>query len=337
MFLNSHLKLRHLPAQASTAALAVAVICLMVLVAGSASAQTIDLTLNLNYLDPSDATSGGTWEVLARTSEASGIALLSFGLTGVDASAANEGPFGTINGSFTANAGFSNFNAFDTEDGVLITTSQVDADPTGPGETGIFYGVGAVSNGSPRFTGQPMGANLRGPTYSTLTNVSNNPFAPGDGSDASFASGTFSPGSDEAPGFLSSGDFESLLGAVYTSIGTSTTVGTFEEVSGASLSTSIESNLLEIFPDYNGNGTVDAADYTLWRDTLGMVVTPGAGADSSNNGIIDQRDYEIWRDNFGMTMPGAGSGAVVGVPEPSALAVVGVFLGSLLSHRIRPF
>ena len=31
--------------------------------------------------------------------------------------------------------------------------------------------------------------------------------------------------------------------------------------------------------DYNGDGTVDAADYTVWRDTFGQEVDEGTGAD----------------------------------------------------------
>ena len=53
--------------------------------------------------------------------------------------------------------------------------------------------------------------------------------------------------------------------------------------------------------DYNLNGTVDAADYTLWRDTLGAIVTPFSGADGSGNGVVDQADYDVWKAHFGQT------------------------------------
>lgn len=73
--------------------------------------------------------------------------------------------------------------------------------------------------------------------------------------------------------------------------------------------------------DYNGDGSVDAADYTVFRDTLGDSVTPGEGADGNGNGVIDGtaagagNDYQIWADNYGAAAP---SGTAV--PEPSALA-----------------
>ena len=64
--------------------------------------------------------------------------------------------------------------------------------------------------------------------------------------------------------------------------------------------------------DFNGNGEVDAADYTVWRDSLGAnVATPYAGADGNGNGIIDQADYDVWLANFGMTLPSPGGGAGV--------------------------
>jgi hypothetical protein len=67
--------------------------------------------------------------------------------------------------------------------------------------------------------------------------------------------------------------------------------------------------------DYNHNGVVDAADYVLWRDTLGQSVTPaGTGADGNQNGTIDAGDYGYWRARFGNATGGLGSG--IAVPEP---------------------
>ena len=57
--------------------------------------------------------------------------------------------------------------------------------------------------------------------------------------------------------------------------------------------------------DYNGNGIVDAADYTVWRDTLGS--TTALAADGSGNLVVDQADYGVWKTNFGHTAGGTGS------------------------------
>jgi hypothetical protein len=76
--------------------------------------------------------------------------------------------------------------------------------------------------------------------------------------------------------------------------------------------------------DYNQNGVVDAADYVLWRNTLGQRSSPaGNGADGNQNGSIDAGDYDYWRAHFGAATGGLASSTV---PEPAcavqALAIV---------------
>jgi hypothetical protein len=53
--------------------------------------------------------------------------------------------------------------------------------------------------------------------------------------------------------------------------------------------------------DYNGDHVVDAADYVLWRKTLGAEVPAFSGADGNGNGVIDADDYGVWRQNIGAT------------------------------------
>ena len=67
--------------------------------------------------------------------------------------------------------------------------------------------------------------------------------------------------------------------------------------------------------DYNGNGTVDAADYVLWRKGGPLQNDPTPG--------VQPADYGVWRANFGQ-----GSGAAAGlssaqaVPEPGAVLLL---------------
>jgi T5SS/PEP-CTERM-associated repeat protein len=89
------------------------------------------------------------------------------------------------------------------------------------------------------------------------------------------------------------------------------------------------------FPgDFSGDGKVDAADYVVWRKSVGRTVTPGTGADGSGNGVITQADYEIWRTRFGS---GGATALDSSVPEP-ATVVPGVLfaLGAVLRRRRRP-
>jgi hypothetical protein len=73
------------------------------------------------------------------------------------------------------------------------------------------------------------------------------------------------------------------------------------------------------FADYNNNGTVDAADYVVWRAMEGDTGT-GLMADGDGNGLVDSADYDLWRAHFGQSS-GAGAFAISTVPEPSAWAI----------------
>ena len=65
--------------------------------------------------------------------------------------------------------------------------------------------------------------------------------------------------------------------------------------------------------DYNCDGKVDAADYTVWRDSLGLS-GPGLPADGNGDGTVDAADLAVWNANFGaMAMAPATS-----IPEPTA-------------------
>ena len=72
--------------------------------------------------------------------------------------------------------------------------------------------------------------------------------------------------------------------------------------------------------DYNRDGTVDAADYTLWRDTLGAKVNQGTVADGDGGGRIGLPDFEVWKSHFGDV---SGS-ASVAVPEPAGVVTVAI-------------
>ena len=56
--------------------------------------------------------------------------------------------------------------------------------------------------------------------------------------------------------------------------------------------------------DYNGNGIVDAADYTVWRDHLGQSFALQNRDPANGSGPISAADYTSWKSNFGR-MPAA--------------------------------
>jgi pimeloyl-ACP methyl ester carboxylesterase len=64
--------------------------------------------------------------------------------------------------------------------------------------------------------------------------------------------------------------------------------------------------------DYDGDGVVTAADYTVWRDHLGSTPAPFRDADGDGTGTVAAADYNLWKANFGATY-GSGSAAVVSI------------------------
>jgi autotransporter-associated beta strand protein len=85
--------------------------------------------------------------------------------------------------------------------------------------------------------------------------------------------------------------------------------------------------------DYNRDGIVDAADYMVWRTSLGS--TTNLAADGNGNGSIDPGDYDVWKSNFGKKSTG-GSGSSAAVPEPATLwlALSGLVAIALLRRKI---
>jgi hypothetical protein len=68
--------------------------------------------------------------------------------------------------------------------------------------------------------------------------------------------------------------------------------------------------------DYNGDGSVDAADYVVWRN--------GDSPDDTQAG------YDLWRANFGNTAGASAAASSAAVPEPGTLALVALALGAAL-------
>ena len=87
--------------------------------------------------------------------------------------------------------------------------------------------------------------------------------------------------------------------------------------------------------DYNFNGTVDTADYVVWRKTLNQIGT-GLPADGNGNGQIDPGDLTVWRSHFGQPAgSGASASANATVPEPATLALMMLVTASWCIRRGR--
>jgi hypothetical protein len=129
-------------------------------------------------------------------------------------------------------------------------------------------------------------------------------------------------------------DFDPAAGDAFDLLNWGTRVGTFSTVLLPSLGSGLSWNTSQLYTegilsialpgDFNLDGTVDAADYVVWRKTNGT-----------------QDHYDMWRTNFGRTAAGGnGAGAsrsVFLVPEPcsNVLVLLAVMIASL-GRRAEP-
>ncbi|MEZ6101054.1 MAG: dockerin type I repeat-containing protein [Pirellulaceae bacterium] len=311
--------------------------CLAAIVLGCACpavGQSVDLGLDLYYSNPADTASSGTWQLVAKSSSR-GIAGLDVRLTGIDPTVQFDAPTGTAPG--IASVGFQqSFNGatpdwlIDRADHMELIFGQIPVQA--PGSQGLFYDVGVPGgatqpgeNGTPVISGL-SGVNLPWGFDDVLgdaadgNNANNNGIFQGG---VLLASGTFAANSN--PGFLAS---LSAAANVFTAVGT-TTSAPLGSIIEATTTVQVRDNAVAGVPgDYNGNGTVDAADYTVWKDNFGS--TTQLAADGNGNGTIDAADYTVWKDNFGNS---GGAAAIASVPEPTVALMIWLALPLLAWRR----
>lgn len=97
---------------------------------------------------------------------------------------------------------------------------------------------------------------------------------------------------------------------------------------GAGVDYDVEFNNFRLFAatavegDYNGDGVVDAADYTVWRDNEGGDAATAFAAGTRDPGLsgpIGSDDYVFWKSRFGSTTPISVAANMSAVPEPATL------------------
>jgi hypothetical protein len=82
--------------------------------------------------------------------------------------------------------------------------------------------------------------------------------------------------------------------------------------------------------DYNHDGVVDAADYTVWRDTSNQSGFDLA-ADGDADGVVGPTDYQVWKAAYG-TLNAVGS--AVAVPEPAAATMLLLAAVASIGRRV---
>jgi hypothetical protein len=129
------------------------------------------------------------------------------------------------------------------------------------------------------------------------------------------------------------GDIEA--GTIYNTVNVSVrmTLTTDDPTAGFSTMFVLANSPLAPLPgDFNQNGVVDAADYTVWREAIeSHAYNPLA--DGNRDGHITWADAEVWRTNFGRTRTLAP--VVTAAPEPTALLILAIGFIALRSRFVK--
>lgn len=250
---------------------------------GTAHADDATITLDVSY--SAGAGSAGVWELYGRIDSTASGANGAFGLSAVRALLTGV-DFG-VDG-----------------DAVLLSSGIGAIDPIdlgGPNERPpVIELTGGVID-------LVYGQDLSESNGNTLV------FGVGASGDALLASGTFSAGMTPDFGQDDSGPMTLYTTALFLPSG-STPIGSAALLADNTFTEVIDN--LSLAGDYNLDGVVNAADYTVWRD--------GNSPDSSQAG------YDLWSDNYGKSNAPAAS-----IPEPTAglIACIATLLGLSAKSR----
>jgi autotransporter-associated beta strand protein len=183
----------------------------------------------------------------------------------------------------------------------LVTANSGGAIAPGAGGIGTLTAAGGLT----LETGSILNVDLGAPTMGDLLNVTGGITTINGGSlNVNDAGGL-------ANGTYTLIDYTGALAgsAANLALGTTPSGFNFSIVdSGSTIDLTVSTGGGGLDGDFNNDGTVDAADYVIWRKTDGG----------------NPAGYNLWRMNFGRTA-GSGSGASLSagaVPEPAAIALV---------------
>ena len=129
------------------------------------------------------------------------------------------------------------------------------------------------------------------------------------------------------------------LGGLFTASATEDLTGRYTTTDGLVNLLKVEfvTESVGVTGDYNNDGKVNAADYTVWRNKLNTSATL---PNDSTPGTVTVADYNVWKANYG-TSAGSGGGGLAGseVPEPNtayfaltAIAAIATIHGRRISQ-----
>jgi autotransporter-associated beta strand protein len=219
--------------------------------------------------------------------------------------------FLTLTGSSTAN---NTLNPLVTD---ASDVGETDGSPGGKGSVGIRkIGVGKwILTGNSTYSGA---TNVEAGTLIVNGNQT------GSGT-ATVSAGATLGGGGSLPGALIN---KGVVAPGASTTGTLTVKGNYVQSAGATLAIEIGGggagafDVLSVLQgvdtgpiegDYNEDGAVNAADYTVWRNHLGATFDLPNEGENVSTGMVDQDDYDFWKDNFGDANLSFGIASVSGI------------------------
>ncbi len=96
---------------------------------------------------------------------------------------------------------------------------------------------------------------------------------------------------------------------------------------------------LAFFPvlqgDFNNDGFVNLADYTVWRDNVGAAESVLPAGSGNGSATVDAGDYSLWKSVFANNGTASLSAvAPIAVPEPTSALLAGATIGLLASLAV---
>lgn len=82
--------------------------------------------------------------------------------------------------------------------------------------------------------------------------------------------------------------------------------------------------------DFNGDGLVNAADYTVWRDNSGAADEDALNGGGDGMNGVDIGDYNLWTSNYG-----SGAATSAAIPEPAGVLLLLTAAGLAVGSRRR--
>jgi hypothetical protein len=87
--------------------------------------------------------------------------------------------------------------------------------------------------------------------------------------------------------------------------------------------------------DYNSDGFVNAADYTVWRNSLNATISLPNEESTTTPGMVTMEDYFVWKNYYGASAGSGASDAVDSqVPEPGSIVLITALL--IFASRFTP-